>query len=129
MTMRLDKTLLGDRQTLKAYRGGSGTVKYRRALEPSVFLTTWSYMDHLVVTPGASEGQHRHPHVGEVYYVIGGSGEIKVNQETATIRAGDAVPIRPDEVHSVINSGQQDLELMIIGVATEKGRLETLEVK
>jgi mannose-6-phosphate isomerase-like protein (cupin superfamily) len=129
MTMRLDKALLGERQTLKAYRGGSGTVKYRRALEPTVFLTNWSYMDHLVIPPGSSEGMHRHPTVGEVYYVINGAGEIKVNQESSSIRKGDGIPIRPDEAHSVINNGTEDLELMVIGVATEKGRLETVEVK
>jgi mannose-6-phosphate isomerase-like protein (cupin superfamily) len=129
MTMRLDTGLLGERQTLKNYRGGTGSVKHRRALGPTVFLTNWSYVDHLVIAPGASEGLHRHPHLGEVYYVISGTGVVTVNQETATIRPGDGVPIRPDEAHSVSNSGAEDLELMSIGVATEKGRLDTIEVK
>ncbi len=129
MTMRLDRALLGERQTLKSYRGGTGSVKYRRALDPTVFLTNWAYVDHLVIAPGASEGLHRHPYLGEVYYVISGNGVVTVNQESATIRPGDGVPIRPDEAHAVSNSGADDLELMIIGVATEKGRLDTIEVQ
>jgi mannose-6-phosphate isomerase-like protein (cupin superfamily) len=104
-------------------------VKYRRALDPTVFLSNWSYMDHLIISPGASEGLHRHPKVGEVYYVLNGDGEVKVNNETSAIHKGDGVPIQPDEAHSFVNSGSQDLELMIIGIATEKGALDTVEVK
>ena len=129
MTMRLDKGLMGNRQTMQNFRGGTGTVKYRRALDPTVFLSNWSYMDHLIISPGGSEGPHRHPKVGEVYYVISGSGEVKVSNETAAIRNGDGIPILADESHFVKNTGIQNLELMIIGVATEKGKIETIEVK
>ncbi|MCM3879204.1 MAG: cupin domain-containing protein [Vicinamibacterales bacterium] len=123
MTMRLDKSLMGERQTLPNYRGGKGSVRYRRALDPTVFLTSWSYMDHLIVTPGSSEGLHMHPSVGEVYYVLSGDGEVTVNNETAAIHKGDGVPVLPHQAHAVANTGPQDLELMIIGIVTEKGKL------
>ena len=126
MTMRLDKATLRDQ---KAYRGGAGTVRYRRALSPSVFLSNWSYMDHLVITPGSSEGMHRHPGLEEIYYVISGDGEARVNGEAAAIRKGDAVPVMLNEPHSFVNTGTQDLEIMIIGVAMQKGALETVDVK
>src|SRR5439155_25518067 len=104
MTMNLDKALL---RPMQAYRGGEGTVQYRRALEPSVFLTNWSYMDHLLILPGASEGLHRHPHVEEIYYVLSGDGEVRVNEETAQIHKGDAVPLAINEAHSFLNRGSQ----------------------
>ena len=126
MTMRLDKALLRAREN---YHGGTGTVKYRRALDPKVFLTNWSYMDHLVITPGASEGMHRHPGLEEIYYVISGDGEAKVNSETAAIHKGDGIPVMLNEAHSFTNTGTQDLELMIIGIAMQKGALDTVEVK
>lgn len=128
MTMRLDTALLGARQTMQAYRGGLGTAKVRRALEPTVFISNWAYVDHLVLPPGSSEGAHLHPALGEVYYVMNGNGDVTVGKETAAIVKGDGIPVRPNEVHSIRNTGSQDLELMIIGVATEKGRLETVEV-
>ena len=129
MTMRIDKALFRPRDTLQNYRGGKGSVRYRRALDPTVFLSNWSYMDHLVISPGSSEGLHRHPKVGEVYYVISGDGEVKVNSETSPIHKGDGIPVLPNDPHSLTNNGSQDLELMIIGIATEKGILDTIEVK
>ncbi len=129
MTMRLDRGLMGERQTLQNFRGGTGTVRYRRALEPTVFLTNWGYVDHLILTPGSSEGLHKHASVGEVYYVLNGDGNVTVAGETAAIHKGDGVPILPDQAHALVNTGALDLELMIIGVATEKGKLETVVVQ
>jgi len=72
---------------------------------------------------------HRHPKLGEVYYVLSGDGEVKVDSETSAIHKGDGVPVTPGQAHSLTNTGTQDLELMIIGVSTEKGNLDTVEVK
>jgi len=122
MAMRLE------RETLRAtpgYRGGEGTAMYRRALEPTVFMTNWAYVDHLLLPPGASEGLHRHQGVEEIYYVISGAGEVRIGEETAPIGAGDAVPVLFGEAHGFRNAGSEDLEFMIIGIALEKGILDT----
>jgi mannose-6-phosphate isomerase-like protein (cupin superfamily) len=113
---------------LENYLGGQGTVLYRRCLHPEVFLTNWSYVDHLILPPETSEGRHRHTGVEEVYYVMNGDGELLLNEKTAPITKGDVVPVLLREVHSFRNHGSQDLELMIIGIATQKWVLDTEEV-
>jgi mannose-6-phosphate isomerase-like protein (cupin superfamily) len=123
MTMRLDKPSL---QPVENYHAGEGQVRYRRALEPSVFSTNWSYVDHLLIPPGSSEGVHRHPGIEEVYYVLHGEGQAQVNGERAPIDQGDAVPVLLNEAHAFKNDSSQDLELMIVGIATQKGALETI---
>jgi mannose-6-phosphate isomerase-like protein (cupin superfamily) len=122
MTMHLDKKLL---KPIANYRGGQGTVQYRRALDADVFLTNWAYVDHLLIPPGASEGQHYHKGVEEIYYVLNGDGQVKVNGETADIHKGDGVPIRFNEAHSLVNNGSGDLELMIVGISAQKDVLDT----
>ncbi len=126
ITLRLDRSLL---KPAAAMNGGAGTVQYRRALPPEVFLTNWAYVDHLVAPPGTSVGRHVHAGVEEFYYVMQGSGIARVNNETAPIVKGDAVPVLLGEIHSFENNGSSDLEFLIVGIAREKGKLDTMDVK
>ena len=125
MNMKLDKMLLKPKA---AFHGGKGIVQYRRALGPEVFRTNWGYIDHLAIPSTASVGYHRHDLQEEIYYVLSGKGRVIVNGETALITAGDAVPVRLHEAHAFENSGSDDLELMVIGIAMEKGKFDFTDV-
>jgi mannose-6-phosphate isomerase-like protein (cupin superfamily) len=114
---------------IEGMNGGKGTVRFRRALGPSVFSTNWAYVDYYAVPAGASIGAHVHNGVEEVYLVIAGEGSTQVNDESAPLKKGDAVPIRVKDVHSFANTGSTDLEFVVYGVALEKGKLDIADAK
>jgi oxalate decarboxylase/phosphoglucose isomerase-like protein (cupin superfamily) len=126
ITLRLDRSLL---KPVEAMHGGKGAVRYRRALPPEVFFSNWAYVDHAIVPPGASMGRHLHTGVEEFFYVMNGSGRAEVAKESEEIRKGDAVPVLLNDAHSFENTGAEDLEFLIVGVAREKGKLDTVELK
>jgi mannose-6-phosphate isomerase-like protein (cupin superfamily) len=135
MTVRLDKSLL--RAAGARGRGAAvpapapNAVLSRRVAGPAMFSTTWSYVDHIVVPPGASTPDLPHDAVAEAYYVLAGEGSLSVagaEAGTAAVRAGDAIPVRIGETTRFTNTGSAPLELFVMGVArdtTAKAQLLT----
>jgi len=86
-------------------------------------------VDHLVLPPNASIGPHVHRELEEFYYVLHGQGAVTVGAETASIKDGDAIPLRLGDINSFTNTTQEPLEFLIVGISRDKThRLDNVDV-
>lgn len=64
------------------------------------------YVAHAMLQERKSYEAHAHADHEEVYYIISGTGTITINEETRSIRDGDAIYIAPGDTHSIANTGK-----------------------
>lgn len=123
ISFHMDPALL---KPMQNFHGGQGTVMYRRLLDPTVFFSTWSYVDELSVPQGATIGAVTDPNMSEAYYVISGAGTVTVNGETVAIKKGDAIPVDLGQTHSFTQTGGEPLHMLEYGIAKDWAAKEAL---
>jgi mannose-6-phosphate isomerase-like protein (cupin superfamily) len=102
----------------RSYRGQRHRAVPSR-VAASVFRGPWAYVDHVVLAPGSATTPQAYQEIGEFWYVMNGSGTVKVVSESASIQSGDAVPIQLNQTKSFENTGSSPLELLVVGVARD----------
>ena len=65
---------------------------------------------------------HRHKTQEEIYYVISGTLQFKLEDDIIEVPGGTAVRVAPDVVRSVWNDGPDDAELVICSIRLEDSR-------
>ena len=65
-----------------------------------------------ILKPGSSIGYHLQKD-DEIYYIISGTGIMKMNGKSFTVKAGDAILTRPGSSHDLQQTGQEDLAIII----------------
>ncbi len=98
------------------HRDAEAGVLYRRALRPQVFSTPWAFLDHMLVPAGKTTTKRTLEEEEEVWYVMNGSGAVRVGGEQTEMKMGDAIAVRLGEELSFANEGKGDFELMAIGI-------------
>ena len=76
-------------------------------------------------TGGKGSYGHRHRTQEEVYLVISGRLDFKLDDEVVEVGAGDAVRVAPEVVRSMWNEGPDDAEIVICSTRTDDLGSET----
>jgi mannose-6-phosphate isomerase-like protein (cupin superfamily) len=96
------------------------------------FLTTPLETEQVAIThrhmPPKSGGKggygHRHKTQEEIYFVISGTLQFKLEDEILELEGGTVVKVAPQVVRSVWNDGPDDAELLICSVRIDDPRAD-----
>ena len=79
----------------------------RRTLKEIGFLAIAS------LKPGKEIEAHVDP-MEEIYFVLSGSGEMRVDEEAREVKPGDAVWIPVGSSHALLNNGDEDCVVLVV---------------
>jgi mannose-6-phosphate isomerase-like protein (cupin superfamily) len=95
------------REQALSYRDGDSGVKYLMR-GPKI---DWGV---ILMMPGQTLGGHYHREVEETFYVVEGSGEFTVNDQTFRATVGDVIRMEPKDTHDILNNTQEPLKMVFI---------------
>ncbi len=64
------------------------------------------------IAVGGSTQEHYHPQAEEIYYIVSGTGKMRIEGESKAVKVGDAIAIRPGKRHKIWNTGAENLKLL-----------------
>lgn len=64
--------------------------------------------------PGKSVTPHHHEVLEEIYYILSGSGVMTIGDESRAVSAGDAIYIPKNNVHTLTNTGAEDMKILLV---------------
>jgi mannose-6-phosphate isomerase-like protein (cupin superfamily) len=62
--------------------------------------------------PGGATVPHYHVEAEEIYYILSGTGTMRVGEETRSVGPGDAIAIPRGMPHQLVNAGPEPLRLL-----------------
>ncbi len=66
---------------------------------------------------GSSFRTHYHEDMEEIFILVQGQAEMRVEQSCTALGPGDALIVAPREVHSMRNTGMEDVEYVVVGIS------------
>jgi mannose-6-phosphate isomerase-like protein (cupin superfamily) len=70
-----------------------------------------------ILKPGVSIGVHKHEHDEEYYLVLAGRGVMTLDGVAHEVGPGDITGVYPGGTHGLLNTGAEDLRVIVFAVA------------
>jgi mannose-6-phosphate isomerase-like protein (cupin superfamily) len=98
-----------------------------QGLETEQIGFTWRRMP--ARTGGKGSYGHRHKTQEEVYFVVSGTVQFKLEDEVVDVDGGTVIRVAPDVARSVWNEGPDDAVIVIVSTKSEDPRADTETVE
>ena len=111
-----------------AIHGGCGQIATRHVLKPEDFHSSWTFLDHAVLSEGGSVGYHYHDALEESFVVLNGQGLMTIDDETFEVGPGSVTWQGIGEGHGIYNPSPEELEFVRIAVAQRDEEYTTIDL-
>lgn len=102
---------INDREVMDTtYLAHGGAVA--QMILDSRILTEIGFLAIASLKPGKEIEAHVDP-MEEIYFVLSGSGRMKVDQDETHVKPGDAVWVPVGSSHGLLNSGEEDCLILV----------------
>ena len=81
-------------------------------------LKSITYVSLAKLQPRLSYEPHEHEDHEEIYFIINGTGKVKIGNEEALFRDGDIIYIPEKTTHSIVNDGEEMVNFLAFGGLT-----------
>jgi mannose-6-phosphate isomerase-like protein (cupin superfamily) len=101
-----------------------GPVSHNPAIKKQQMLGN-NELNHLVqfsqaVFPaGEIAGAHSHPDMTEVFFILSGTGQMRIDDQTVELEPGMCITVEAGEVHEIENTGETELVINYFGLNTQ----------
>jgi quercetin dioxygenase-like cupin family protein len=90
-------------------------IQSRQLVWPKNSPESQATVTHVTMEPGAVSERHTHQRSEQIWIVERGEGILLLgNEQTEVLRAGDIVRTPPEEIHGVVNSGNEPLVYLAV---------------
>lgn len=101
-----------------------GPVSHNPAIKKQQMLGN-NELDHLIqfsqaVFPaGEVAGAHSHPDMNEVFFILSGTGQMRIDDTVVELEPGMCITVEAGEVHEIKNTDYVDLVITYFALATD----------
>ena len=99
--------------------GGPGIAKFTKIVNEEGLAGKGRLFSVASLKPGCAIGSHKHSGELEIYYVLKGQGTYDDNGTSVQVKAGDVTVCNDGEVHGMLNSGTEDLDMVALILFTK----------
>ena len=112
--------LTADKQIQNRSHGGVGNVELYEIWEKADFKSNIDFCDRVVVPPHSTIGFHQHGNNEEMYIVLEGQGEMRIEEKEYLVKKGDMILNPAGGKHGLVNNSQANIDLLVIQVGINK---------
>ena len=126
--LRIDSVDAGKLKRRPSIHGGGGEIATRHIWGPGDFLSSWTFLDHAILSPGSAVGYHYHEALEECFVILGGRGYMTIDGDTFAVGPGSVTYQGVEKGHGIYNPGSAPLDFLRIAVAMPGEEVATIDL-